>query len=131
MDAQAMLAELTEVASKHSSQPREDFSARSLTEMCDSIVDTHHEYLKRELPRLAQLVDKVTSVHGDQHDWLTTLKEAYSRLRDELTPHMFKEEQVLFPAIRMIERSGKVPSFPFGSVDNPIRMMEHEHETSE
>ncbi len=128
VDAQAVLAELTEVASKHSSQPREDFSARSLTEMCDSIVDTHHEYLKRELPRLAQLVDKVTSVHGDQHDWLTTLKEAYSRLRDELTPHMVKEEQVLFPAIRMIERSGKVPSFPFGSVDNPIRMMEHEHD---
>ena len=69
-------------------------------------------------------------MHGDQHDWLTTLKEAYSRLRDELTPHMFKEEQVLFPAIRMIEQSGKVPAFPFGSVDNPIQMMEHEHDVA-
>ncbi len=130
VDAQAVLAELTEVASKHSSQPREDFSARSLTEMCDSIVDTHHEYLKRELPRLSQLVDKVIAVHGDQHDWLTTLKTAYKHLRDELTPHMFKEEQVLFPAIRTIEQSGKVPAFPFGSVDNPIRMMEHEHDVA-
>lgn len=130
VDAQTVLVELTEVASKHSSQPREDFSARSLTEMCDSIVDTHHEYLKRELPRLTQLLEKVISVHGDQHDWLTTLKTAYKHLRDELTPHMFKEEQVLFPAIRTIEQSGKVPAFPFGSVDNPIRMMEHEHDVA-
>ena len=130
VDAQAVLAELTEVVSGDSCQPHEDFSAQSLTEMCDSIVETHHEYLKRELPRLTQLVDKVTSVHGDQHQWLMSLKTAYTQLRDELTPHMFKEEQILFPAIRTIEKSGKIPAFPFGSVDNPIRMMEHEHDVA-
>ena len=130
IDAQAVLAELTEVVSKDGSQLQEDFSAKSLTEMCDAIVATHHAYLKRELPRLTQLVDKVASVHGDQHQWLNSLKASYDQLRDELNPHMFKEEQILFPAIRTIEQSGQVPTFPFGSVDNPIRMMEHEHDVA-
>jgi regulator of cell morphogenesis and NO signaling len=47
-----------------------------------------------------------------------------------MEPHMFKEEQVLFPAIRQLERSTGRPSFPFGTVANPIRMMEHEHDTA-
>ena len=38
-----------------------------------------------------------------------------------------KEEQILFPAICHLESSLQVPAFPFGSVNNPIRMMEHEH----
>ena len=43
---------------------------------------------------------------------------------------MFKEEQVLFPAIRRLEQSETQPTFPFGTVANPIRMMEHEHDTA-
>ena len=41
---------------------------------------------------------------------------------------MFKEERVLFPAIRQLEQSADDPSFPFGTVANPIRMMEQEHD---
>jgi regulator of cell morphogenesis and NO signaling len=41
---------------------------------------------------------------------------------------MFKEERILFPAIRSLEQSTSAPAFPFGSVANPIRMMEHEHD---
>ena len=43
---------------------------------------------------------------------------------------MFKEEQILFPAIRQMERTASQPNFPFGTVANPIRMMEHEHEAA-
>jgi regulator of cell morphogenesis and NO signaling len=43
---------------------------------------------------------------------------------------MFKEEQILFPAIRRLEQAGSPISFPFGTVANPIRMMEHEHDNA-
>lgn len=43
---------------------------------------------------------------------------------------MFKEEQVLFPAIRQMEHAANRPDFPFGTVANPIRMMEDEHEAA-
>lgn len=132
VDAQAVLGELQDVISKGTTEhdANDNFAAKSLTDMCDSIVATHHEYLKRELPRLTQIVEKVVRVHGNQHPWLIRLRTSFERLRDELNPHMFKEEQILFPAIRTIEKSQTLPSFPFGSVDNPIRMMEHEHDVA-
>jgi len=132
VDAQAVLEELQEVISRSSTEDaaEDNFTSQSLTKMCDSIVATHHEYLKRELPRLTQIVDKVVRVHGDHYSWLFQLGTSFQHLRDELNPHMFKEEQILFPAIRTIEQSQTVPSFPFGSVDNPIHMMEHEHDVA-
>ena len=130
VDGNTVLEELEEVISKGTMEDAadEDFTSRSLSEMCDSIIATHHRYLKRELPRLTQHVDKVVRVHGDQHSWLASLRTSFRKLRDELNPHMLKEEQILFPAIRTIEQSQTVPEFPFGSVDNPIHMMEHEHD---
>jgi regulator of cell morphogenesis and NO signaling len=56
------------------------------------------------------------------------VQQALAELRAELEPHMFKEEQILFPAIRWLERSSSPPAFPFGTIANPIRMMEMEHD---
>ncbi|MCA9090890.1 MAG: iron-sulfur cluster repair di-iron protein [Planctomycetaceae bacterium] len=130
IDAQAVYQELRQIISGGASNPPpdDDFASSSLAEMCESIEATHHEYLKRELPRLRQLVTRVAQVHGERHPWLLQLETAFQQLHDELVPHMLKEERVLFPAIRMIEQSPVLPAFPFGSVDNPIRMMEHEHD---
>jgi regulator of cell morphogenesis and NO signaling len=48
--------------------------------------------------------------------------------------HMMKEEMVLFPYIVKMEESiiQKEPILPppFGSVQNPVSMMEHEHESA-
>ncbi len=54
----------------------------------------------------------------------------FAELRAELEPHMFKEERILFPAIRQLEQSADAPAFPFGTVANPIGMMEHEHDNA-
>jgi regulator of cell morphogenesis and NO signaling len=67
-------------------------------------------------------------VHGENHPELHQVKQAFAELRAELEPHMFKEERILFPAIRMLEQSESPPAFPFGAVANPIRMMELEHD---
>lgn len=132
VDTQALLDELQAVIYRSTANPSDDeeFSTKSMTKMCDSIEAMHHEYLKRELPRLTQIVEKVVSVHGNQHAWLKQLETSFQQLRDELVPHMFKEERILFPAIRTLEQSDVMPKFPFGSVDNPIQMMEHEHDTA-
>lgn len=98
-----------------------------LAALCDHIEQTHHAYLKAELPRLAALFDKVLAAHGEQHPELADARRAFQALQAELVPHMFKEEHILFPALRLLERQAEA-QFPFGSVANPIRMMEHEHE---
>ncbi len=105
-------------------------SAMSLTDLADHIEATHHEYLRSELPRLDALVDKVVTVHGDKHEFLAKLQDTYKALVAELMPHMMKEEQILFPLIREIDQGGPSASSHCGSVNNPIRAMEHEHDNA-
>ena len=69
-------------------------------------------------------------MHGERHPELLRLSGVIEGLQQELQSHMFKEEQILFPAIRQLERSAELPRFPFGTVANPIRMMEHEHDSA-
>ncbi|MCH8254861.1 MAG: iron-sulfur cluster repair di-iron protein [Gemmatimonadetes bacterium] len=102
----------------------------TMTELADDIERTHHAYLREELPRLGGLVKKVSAVHGQAHPWLTGLTSVYAELVAELEPHMLKEEQILFPLIRELDQATTTPSFHCGSVGNPIRMMEMEHQNA-
>jgi regulator of cell morphogenesis and NO signaling len=106
----------------------ENWNSRSLADLCDHIEQVHHGYLRRELPRLTDIIAKVVNAHAGNHPELYPVQQAFAELRNELEPHMMKEERVLFPAIRALERSPATQSFPFGSVANPIHMMEHEHD---
>jgi regulator of cell morphogenesis and NO signaling len=52
----------------------------------------------------------------------------------ELSSHLMKEEKVLFPYIvalaTHVRQGAPKPQAPFGSAHNPIRQMEHEHESA-
>ena len=107
-----------------------DAAAMTLTELADHIVRTHHAFLREEFPRLDGLTEKVASVHGDHEPRLHQVRETHVALRDELVSHMSKEEQILFPMVRKLEVSTTPPAFPCGSLANPIRQMEREHEVA-
>lgn len=94
--------------------------------LADEIVATHHAYLHEELPLLDALSAKVLSVHGDRHPELQEVHRLVTAIRADLEPHLLKEERVLFPAIHAIAAGRR--EFPFGSVENPIRMMRIEHD---
>ena len=94
--------------------------------LADHIEATHHAYLHAELPELDALAAKVASVHGERHPELAEVHRLVVALRLDLEPHLLKEERVLFPAIRALVDGAR--EFPFGTVQNPIRMMSMEHE---
>ena len=71
----------------------------STAELVDHIVETHHAYLKKELPRLVQLTRKVADSHGDQDPRLHEVAEVVARLAAELSRHLESEESELFPVI--------------------------------
>src|SRR5262249_53214943 len=77
---------------------------------------------------------KVINAHGQNHPELMRVGELVQALCNDLKPHMFKEEQVLFPYIAAMDQArlqGRpVPFPPFGTVKNPIRMMMMEHDTA-
>ena len=110
-----------------------DFQKATLSELVGHILDKHHVYTKEEMARLEPLIDKVIAAHGGNHPELQGLGGLFQQLCADLKPHMFKEEQILFPYIVEMERSAlqnrPAPFAPFGTVNNPIRMMMMEHET--
>ena len=131
LDLEAVLAELEAFDAEAETQPDTVRPADlTMTELADDIERTHHAYLREELPRLGSLVKKVSAVHGQAHPWLTGLPSVYAGLVAELEPHMLKEEQILFPMIRELDQAATAPSFHCGSVGNPIRMMEMEHQNA-
>ncbi|MDX2044403.1 MAG: iron-sulfur cluster repair di-iron protein [Acidobacteriota bacterium] len=110
-----------------------NWQARSLTDLIAHIQDTHHVFTRQELGRLEQLVEKVCSRHGEHHPELLRLRELFLLLRDDLLPHLLKEEQVLFPYVIQLEKAVSnetaAPMPFFGTVQNPVRMMMMEHDT--
>jgi regulator of cell morphogenesis and NO signaling len=118
-----------------SEPPARDWQAAPLDELADHILSTHHAYLKSELPALGARMGKVVAVHGERDpQMLRRMAAVFSALRDELEMHLHKEEAILFPFIKQYAAAaaeGKpVPSVPFGSIANPIAMMEQEHDSA-
>jgi regulator of cell morphogenesis and NO signaling len=111
-----------------------DWQQESLAALAEYIIDAHHSFTRQELDRLEKLFDKVCSRHGEKHPELLEAQKAFAQLKRDLTPHMLKEEQVLFPYItRMEEAVGEQRAVPppfFGTVRNPVRMMIMEHDTA-
>jgi len=95
-------------------------------------LETHHVFTRAEIQRLTPLMNKVTMRHGEIHPELFELQRAFRELCEELESHLRKEEQILFPYIKHLEMSAKnnlsSTRPPFGSVNNPIRMMMSEHD---
>jgi regulator of cell morphogenesis and NO signaling len=95
--------------------------------LIDHIVTVHHKYVRLALPTIGRYLNKLEDVHGTRHPELAEVRTHFERLGHELEHHLQKEEQVLFPYVRALANAcGPVPC-PFGTVANPIRMMEHEH----
>jgi regulator of cell morphogenesis and NO signaling len=102
-----------------------DWNAEPLHLLIDHIIATYHDALRKDLPRLESMAAKVARTHGLSAEHLARLEAIVSELSAELRSHMFKEERVLFPAIRTIEEGGAHPGIP---IDMPIAVMEHEHD---
>ena len=96
------------------------------------IVSHHHVYVRRALEALGARTRKVAATHGDAHPEMVEVAQLFEQIAGEMTSHMAKEEGVLFPYIdalaEAVRRGEAAPPAPFGSIENPVRMMEHEHD---
>jgi regulator of cell morphogenesis and NO signaling len=111
-----------------------DWQREPLSELVAHINATHHKYVREEIARLGPLFEKVCRVHGENHPELLSLRATFTELARELTQHLMKEEMVLFPFVTRMEEAriqgDPVMPPPFGTVANPVSMMEHEHDSA-
>jgi regulator of cell morphogenesis and NO signaling len=130
LDPAAVAAEIEGVSKPRLPVPLDE--TITLRDLIQHINARHHEYLKLELPRLRARLDRMAMRHPDRDDaLLPRLREVFVEIQSDLELHLHKEEDILFPSIARMERAlangNPLPPSPFGSVRNPIGMMEHEH----
>lgn len=130
VDLDKISAELEQIVKQKDESNYQDFG---MADLVDHIVGVHHKYVETTIPALKFYLDKIAKVHGDNHPELLEIRDEFFKTSDALTSHMKKEEFILFPYIKAMEsaRKNHFPLSPahFGSIENPISMMEEEHDT--
>jgi len=107
-------------------QSGKNYSDWELGFLMDYIVNNHHIYVKRTLPELEFYTNKIAPVHGDIHPELVEVAQIFAQIKIELSQHLAKEEEVLFPAIRSALIDGSKESKAI--ISSEILRMGSEHE---
>ena len=132
IDAAALERDLSSI-SNNTITGNQNYNEWTLVFLSDYIVNVHHTYVNNNLSLITGFAEKVATVHGGHNPETKEILQLWLQLVAELTTHMKKEELILFPFIKNLERNSKgelkeIPIPHFGTVRNPIRMMEHEHD---
>lgn len=127
LDVETVLGELRALADP--ALVEASWANASLGSLIAHIQRRFHEPLRAELPRLAEMLEKVTIRHGDRlGGTIQPLRRAFTRLQMELLAHMAQEEDVLFPFVVALE-TGVIASMPSAADGMASLMtgMEHVH----
>ena len=108
-----------------------DYESWPLDLLADYIEKKHHRYVVEKTAEIKPYLDKICRVHGERHPELLEIREHFYVTAGELAQHMKKEELILFPFVRQMadakHEGSKIAAPHFGTVQNPIAMMMHEH----
>lgn len=110
-----------------------DFNSWNLEKLVDYIINKHHSYVTENIPIISQYANKVAKVHGEANPEVVQINYLFRIIADELNRHMCKEENILFPYVKILAQVElKKMEFVlphFETIQNPINMMEKEHDT--
>jgi len=129
IDVTEALKEIEAEDSRAAGKELDELTGMSMSDLIGHILKEHHNYLKRELPRLQTLADRVAERHGERDARLIELAKLHQDFSGELGAHMLKEEQILFPEIRQMEETGITAGSP-GPIAMKISVMEAEHDAA-
>ena len=122
-----IIEELAQVDTRTESEI-DQYNKWRLDHLVEHIVSKHHTYVSEQIPIIKAFITKVSRVHGEAHPETKTIAILFEQVAQELEHHMMKEERILFPYIKSLAQGKNVEEMPFGSIQNPITMMEKEHE---
>ena len=110
-----------------------DFKNWPLDLLADYILKIHHRNIRKNGPKIQELLDKVCKVHGENHPALYNVQVLLRQSLSDLNQHLDKEELVLFPYIYEMVKAkldgATIPEFHCGSIQDPISVMMSEHDT--
>lgn len=131
IDPGLVRTELEQVLTSEEKGNEVEYDAWPLRELVDYIIRRHHKYVETQTPKIQAYLEKLGRVHGDRHPELFTIRQLFNEVGGELAVHMKKEELMLFPFIKKIERAKETNTAAesplFSSVKSPVKMMMDDH----
>jgi regulator of cell morphogenesis and NO signaling len=132
LETSSIIEELDEASSAVEATERDWASEENIDFLVGFILKKYHDPLRMDLVAIDGILQKVARVHGERHPELKLMEPVFQGLAEELKQHMMKEENILFPYMKAIYASWRdkapPPAHHCGSVQNPIRQMEAEHQ---
>ncbi len=128
LDPNEVLNQLNRSSSNETFSNQKNWNSLSSQELIENILVNHHQKMKDLLPELTQMMTKVLKAHGQKHPELHDLSKELKALRDELEPHLMKEEAILFPMIQNLENDGFAAKKALKNMHIPIKVMTEQHE---
>ncbi|GAB6283724.1 MAG: iron-sulfur cluster repair di-iron protein [Ignavibacterium sp.] len=132
IDLFLIIDELNSIQNKNSFESL-NFNNWELDFLSEYIINVHHSYVRNNIPLITSHSEKVVVKHSEHHPEVIKVKGIFDEVKMELLSHLNKEEQILFPYIKSLVTAKKMNTkvqAQFGTIANPIRMMETEHENA-
>lgn len=130
-----VLEKLADAESRANGSVAPNLESYSVTRLVRHIVRTHHQAVRQELPRFAELSQRIARNHGEKAPQYRAVENLIEQLQAQMLAHLEKEEQILFPYIvRLDEAAHDILSAPnacFPSIAQPISVMVQEHDSAE
>jgi regulator of cell morphogenesis and NO signaling len=132
INSDRLIEELSAVNSDHATDSNR-YNDWELGYLTDFIINNHHSYVLKTIPEISTHIEKIASVHGKKHPYLKDIGYYFYNVSKELIGHMQKEENVLFPLIKILDelnkRQGNVNT-NIPNIKQPVSVMEREHENA-
>lgn len=128
LDAEVIFAEIQSRENEPATPVAQSWETATMTELADHIEQTHHKFVRDALARLNVVIPRVVAAHGAKDPRLADLAQVVRTFEEEMRDHMVREERVLFPWLRRLERKSEIQSTPPWSVRRPISCMVHDHD---
>jgi len=82
----------------------------SLPALIDHIQSTHHDYLRRALPRLTKRLDAAgRAPDAGASEWIEQVRGAFQALKSDLMEGLRREDEYVFPALRTVAEGRVLP----------------------
>ena len=107
------------------------FTAMNAEQLISYIIIHHHFYVKQSMSSILNHLEKVVTKHGDHFPYMRRVLKLFLEIKEDMTTHMQKEENILFPRIKGLEvlfNKNEAADIADNYINAPIEVMEAEHD---
>ncbi|HEY3332773.1 MAG TPA: hemerythrin domain-containing protein [Capsulimonadaceae bacterium] len=102
----------------------------SVNDVITYLVDEQHANLRASLARVQSLLATISASQTPQSPDLLRITEIVDGFDDVLIDHIDREEQIVFPLIKILDQRNALPLYNREHVNSPVNQLQTEHNQS-